>query len=205
VNPVNLNATYSELYGWNDKNGDLQFQPGEQTGTPVVTNAASTSFDPNFSRPYTNEFTAGVDRESLGSTKLAATFTYRAEKNQQGYLNTAVPNNLFSAMTTVDPGPDGVTGTADDGSLTTYNRTSGANQILINNDPTLVQTYKGVEITATKRMSKQWQMLAGLTLSKSWQDNLSDAISTANLASGPNSLINTSAVRLRRTFRCSSS
>ena len=51
VNPVNLNATYSELYGWNDKNGDLQFQPGEQTGTPVVTSAASTSFDPNFSRP----------------------------------------------------------------------------------------------------------------------------------------------------------
>ena len=192
VNPVNLNATYSELYGWNDKNGDLQFQPGEQTGTPVVTSAASTSFDPNFSRPYTNEFTAGIDREIPGNTKLSATFTYRSEKNQQGYVNTAAPNSTFPARTTVDPGPDGVTGTGDDGTITTYNRTNAATQILINNDPTLVQTYKGVEITATKRMSKQWQVLAGLTLSRSRQDNLSEATSTANLNSGPNSLINTS-------------
>jgi hypothetical protein len=63
---------------------------------------------------------------------------------------------------------------------------------VVNNDPTLVQTYKGVEITATKRMSKRWQVLAGLTLSKSRQDNLSEATSTTNLAWGPNYLINTS-------------
>jgi hypothetical protein len=73
-----------------------------------------------------------------------------------------------------------VTGTGDDTTITTYNRTNAATQILINNDPSLVQTYKGVEITATKRMSKQWQVLAGLTLSRSRQDNLSEAISTAN-------------------------
>ena len=92
----------------------------------------------------------------------------------------------------MDSGPDGATGTADDTTITTYNRTNAATQILINNDPTLVQTYKGVEITATKRMSNRWQVLAGLTLSRSRQDDLSEAISTANLTSGPNTLINTS-------------
>ena len=40
-------------------------------------------------------------------------------------------------------------------------------------------------------MSKRWQMLAGLTLSRSRQDNQSEANSTGNLASGPNTLINT--------------
>ncbi len=104
ANPVNLNATYSELYTWNDKNGDMQFQPGEQTGTPVVTSASSTSFDPSFSRPYTNEFTAGFDREVLGDTKLSATFTYRAEKNQQGYLNTTVHNSTFPAVWSIRTG-----------------------------------------------------------------------------------------------------
>ncbi len=192
VNPVNLNATYSEQYNWVDKNGDLQFQPGEQVGTPIITSAANTTFDPNFSRPYTNEFTAGLDREMPGNTKLSATFTYRAEKNLQGYVNTAVPNSLFPARTTIDPGPDGVIGTADDSTITTYNRTNPATQILINNDPTLVQTYKGVEITATKRMANRWQMLAGLTLSRSRQDNQSEATSTGALTSGPNTLINTS-------------
>ena len=29
---VNPNANYQEQYGWNDLNGDLHFQPGEQTG-----------------------------------------------------------------------------------------------------------------------------------------------------------------------------
>jgi hypothetical protein len=192
VNPVNLNATYSEQYNWIDKNGDLQFQPGEQVGTPIITSAASTSFSPDFSRPYTNEFTAGVDREVMGNTKLSATFTYRQEKNQQAYLNTATPNSLFPARTTIDPGPDGVIGTGDDSTITTYNRTSAATQILINNDPTFEQTYKGVELTATKRMTKRWQMLAGLTLSRSRQDNKSEAASTTELGWGPNALINTS-------------
>ncbi|HZT77959.1 MAG TPA: TonB-dependent receptor [Vicinamibacterales bacterium] len=192
VNPVNLNATYSELYTWNDKNGDLQFQPGEQTGTPVITSATSTSFDPGFSRPYTNEYTAGVDREILKDTKLSATFTYRQEKNLQAYVNTALPNSQFVPRTTVVPGPDGVVGTADDTTIGTFNRPSAANQILINNDPTFVQTYKGVELTATKRMSNRWQMLAGLTLSRSRQDNKSEAASTTEVNWGPNALINTS-------------
>ena len=42
---------YSEQYTWNDANGDRKFQPGEQTGTPVVTpgvGATTISIDPNF-------------------------------------------------------------------------------------------------------------------------------------------------------------
>ena len=35
VNNVNPNANYFTTYGWNDVNGDLKFQPGEQTGTPA--------------------------------------------------------------------------------------------------------------------------------------------------------------------------
>ena len=191
VNPVNLNATYSELYAWNDKNGDLQFQPGEQQGTPVITSAASTSFDPGFSRPYTNEYTLGLDRELMGNTKLSVTYTYRQEKNLQAYVNTALPNSQYVPRTTADPGPDGVAGTTDDTTIQTYNRLSAANTVLINNDPTFEQTYKGVEITATKRMSSKWQMLAGLTLSKSQQFSKSEAASTTELNYGPNALINT--------------
>src|SRR4029078_7651421 len=34
-------------------------------------------------------------------------------------------------------------------------------------DTSFLQTYKGIEITATKRMSNRWQMLAGYTYSRS--------------------------------------
>src|SRR5207244_3248162 len=61
VSNVNRNANYSENYTWTDLNGDHKFQLGEQTGTPVVTavvvnGAILTSIDPNFSRPYTDEY-----------------------------------------------------------------------------------------------------------------------------------------------------
>ena len=35
---------------------------------------------------------------------------------------------------------------------------------VITNDPNVVQSYKGLEITLTKRLSNRWQMLAGYTL-----------------------------------------
>ena len=61
VSNVNPNANYSEQYTWNDLNGDHKFQLGEQTGAPVVSavvvnGAIVTSIDPNFSRPYTDEY-----------------------------------------------------------------------------------------------------------------------------------------------------
>lgn len=54
---------------------------------------------------------------------------------------------------------------------------------MITNDPTAVQSYKGLEITATKRFSKRWQMLGGYTFSKNRLDHVS-------VDTSPNLLIN---------------
>ena len=64
---VNPNANYQEQYNWNDANGDRHFQPGEQTGAPVVTRVMpeTISVDPDYLRPYTDEYTGGVDHELL--------------------------------------------------------------------------------------------------------------------------------------------
>ena len=172
-------------------NGDLQFQPGEQSGTPIVTSATSTLYASDYKRPYTNEVTAGIDQLISGDVRLATVFTNRSERYPTAYVNTALPNSAWPARTTIDPGRDGVVGTADDSTITTYNRTVAATQILINADPTFVQTYKGLEITATKRMSKHWQMLAGITFSQARQTDQSEAMNTTQLNWGPNALINT--------------
>ncbi len=184
ANNVNLNATYSETYNWKDLNGDLQYQAGEQTGTAVVSSAAQTSFDPGFRRPYTNEFTLGFDRELVQNVKFSTVLTYRAERFQQVSINTAAPFSVWPLRTAVDAGPDGVVGTADDGIASYFDRTVSATQTLITNDPGWLQSYRGLEFTVTKRMANRWQLLAGLTLSRSYQENLS-------LAASPNSLINT--------------
>ena len=114
-------------------------------------------------------------------------FTYRSERYPQANLNTAAPLNTWVLTSRSDPGPDGLAGTTDDSTYSYYDRTLSGTRTLITNDPTQKQTYKGLEITATKRMSNRWQMLAGYTYS---QTTLSD-ISVAN---SPNAFLNTEGV-----------
>lgn len=177
---VNPNANYSEQYGWNDLNGDLRFQPGEQTGTPIVTSGITTSVDPDFSRPWTDEYTAGMDRELIPTVRLSAVFTYRREDNLQATYN---PTNPFASTLTTraDTGPDGVAGTGDDGTFQFYDRLSASNQTVVTNDPSVLQTYKGIEITANKRMSARWQLLAGYTYGRTRISGLSVNINPNNL------------------------
>jgi hypothetical protein len=188
VSNVNHNANYSETYNWNDLSGDRRFQIGEQTGTPVVSavvvnGAILTSIDPNFSRPYTDEYGIGVDHELTANVKLSAVYTYRRERNLQATRNPADNVYATTPTTAVDPGIDGVVGTADDGTYQFFQRISAANPSLITNDPTVVQSYKGLEITATKRLSNRWQMLVGYTLSK-------NRLSDVSVDTSPNFLIN---------------
>ncbi|MFB3852709.1 MAG: carboxypeptidase regulatory-like domain-containing protein [Vicinamibacterales bacterium] len=184
ANNINPNFSVSRQYAWNDANGDLRYQVGEETGVPVQAGGLTTSFDPDFRRPYTNEVTAGLDRELLPDLRFSTVFTWRSERYQQASLNTAAPLDTWVLVSRFDPGPDGLTGTNDDGTYSYYDRTLAGTQTLITNDLTARQTYKGVEITATKRMSRRWQMLAGYTYSVTEQRDLS-------VATSPNAFLNT--------------
>jgi hypothetical protein len=182
VNNVNPNSNYFATYNWNDSNGDLKFQNGEQTGPAVLTSGTTTTIDPNFTRPYTDEYSFGVDRELMANVKFSAVYTYRREQNTQASAN---PDNPYASTltTAVDPGLDGVVNTADDGTYGFFQRLSAANRTLITNDPNVLQSYRGLELTVTKRFTNRWQMLAGYTRSKNRIENVSVDVS-------PNFLIN---------------
>jgi hypothetical protein len=183
-NNVNPNFSVSKAYPWTDLNHDLKFQWGEQVGTGTQSGGLTTSFDPNFKRPYTNEISAGLDHELIPNLRLSAVFTYRVEGYSQATRNDALPMSLWTLKTGVDAGPDGTVGTADDGTFQYYDRSYNppANINVITNDPNSKQTYKGIEITANKRLSNRWQLLAGYTYSRTTYSGLSV---TAN----PNSFI----------------
>ena len=180
LDALNPNSTYQATYVWNDANRDLVFQPGEQTGTPVITSGTTTSVDPNYRRPYTDEYTLGVDRDMGRALKLSAVYTYRRERLQQGTRNTS--GAFASSLTTrADTGADGVAGTADDSTYQFFDRISGGNQVSVTNDPTSIQRYKGIELTANKRLSNRWQMLAGYTFAHTtWIDYSVPNLATPN-------------------------
>lgn len=180
----NPNGNYSEQYGWNDLNGDRHFQLGEQTGSPVISRVDTTtvSRDPDYKRPYTDEFTGGIDHELFPGLRLSIIGTHRTEADIQATSNPLLPYDTF-LTTRPDTGRDGVV-SADDGTFQFYNRTvGGTNQTYFTNDPTLRQTYNGIEITGTKRMSNNWQVLVGYTYSQTRQKGLSVNVN-------PNALIN---------------
>ncbi len=182
-NNVNPNFSVSRQYAWNDANHDLRFQNGEQTGTPIQAGGLTTSFDKDFKRPYTNEFTAGADRELMPNVKLSTVFTWRDERYPQASLNTAAPLDTWVLVNRADPGPDGLTGTADDGSFSYYNRTLSGTQTVITNDAKQKQTYRGVEVTVNKRFTSRWQALAGYTYSRAKVRNMS-------VSTNPNDFMN---------------
>ncbi|HSL22887.1 MAG TPA: TonB-dependent receptor, partial [Vicinamibacterales bacterium] len=182
-NNVNPNFSVSRQYAWNDRNGDLRYQPGEETGTPIQAGGLTTRFDEDFDRPYTNEFTAGLDHELMPNLRLSTVFTWRDERNVQASLNEAAPLNTWVEATRADPGPDGLAGTGDDSSFTYFNRTLSGTRTVITNDPEQTQTYRGIEITATKRFTNRWQALAGYTYSRAKQKDIS-------VTTDPNDFIN---------------
>jgi hypothetical protein len=187
---VNPNGLVSQTFTWAD-NGDLVFQPGELgTGgginAPLPADFLKSHFLLNH-RPYRNEFTGSVDHQLIPDLRLSATFIYRREWNQIVTLEQNIPFTYYTPQTFLDPGPDGVVGTADDRSLQVYAEnlpllTSATGPA---NDDRIDQTYKGLELTATKRYSNRWTMVAGYTFSRT----TAPVTGTTNLTS-PNSFIN---------------
>ena len=76
-------------------------------------------------------------------------------------------------------------GTGDDSTFQFYDRISPVNLTAVTNDPTLVQSYSGVEFTLDKRMSNRWQGLISYTWSRARFEDPSININ-------PNSLLNAS-------------
>jgi hypothetical protein len=179
----NPNGTISQQYVWNNVQGDWNFHPGTLTwdgtkyvgapggdlgaqigGNTIANPYGPLTFNSSLVRPSRNEVTAGIDREIMPNTLFSATFIHRREHNQQSTAdaNISLWPQMYTAVNLVEPGPDGVSGTADDRPITVYNLNPG--QVVSSttlSDDRLSQEYNGFELTLTKRYSKRWTALVG--------------------------------------------
>ncbi|HSC26723.1 MAG TPA: hypothetical protein VLD67_05590, partial [Vicinamibacterales bacterium] len=186
------NGTISQRYRWNDANGDLIFQDGEQgallaTSVPATLETLRLTRDPDLRRPYRNEFTIGIDHELIPNLRLSTTWIQRKERDQITNVELNVPFDAYTPVQTADPGRDGVSGTADDGVLTVYDENLPLQPHVTQqrNDDRVAERYKGIEITAQKRYSNNWTLLAGYTWGRQEADLL-------NVTNPNNALVNAS-------------
>jgi hypothetical protein len=184
VSPGAYNYLY---YYFNDLNGDHIAQPNEIDTSSLV---AWAGIDPNKTTvansvirwgnakaPTTDEFVLGLEREVMADFSVGVNGTYRKlndflwnqpEKTQgQGDYYTSADYVLHAPATATMP--DGSTV-----SLPYYTTANAPIYYVINNRPGYNQTYKGLELTATKRMSNRWMLRGNVTL-QDWKQHVSSS------------------------------
>lgn len=157
---------------WTDPNGDGRFQPSElgPNACPGFSGGLNTRYADGVKWPYSDEVTAGVETQLPGAIRFGAMYYLRTNRETIGQRNAGQPTSAYTAFTVQVPnGPGGTLANPKPTSVTVYNVAAAVNSAVDNvrdNQDYLDQTYHGVEFTATKRMSRNWQMQAGYTLGR---------------------------------------
>jgi hypothetical protein len=205
----NLNGNGSEDWNWFDPNGDGVFQYGEQTTYRSRSfPGLGTKVDPTMVSPMTNEWTFGIEHELRDNMLVNVTGIIRGRNDDAQSANIGRPfgpmigNTRCQAECTptwgaddsprplvdpyfetvqIDPGADGIIGTADDGGPvpvwaldpltfgTAVNLSTNINQWGFDD----YLDYKGLQIVLSKRWSDNWQVLASYDYGYGYQSGAS--------------------------------
>ncbi|HEX8029192.1 MAG TPA: carboxypeptidase regulatory-like domain-containing protein [Vicinamibacterales bacterium] len=188
-------------YRWTDANNDNRWQPGEEGAqTDARGGSATESLDPNLENTYTKEFATFLERELIPNFGVRAGYVWRGQRNQYGRYNINRPYSAFTVPVSVpDPGPDGRTGTSDDGAaLQGFDLAPEYRTLpIVNRQINVADSdadYHTFEITGTKRMSNRWSLLASYGWTKSFDQSgtiQGNSIRGNTLPATPNDKINT--------------
>jgi len=154
----NPNFRSLQLHTWTDTNGNL-YGDADELGPAISYAGGNENVDPDLKQPYADEIMIGFEKELFSNFALTVNATWREEKDLIEDVDGSIDDpSAWSPMEVPDPGPDQLFGTADDKTLTVYNRvTSNPVALTITNPKGLERKYKGVELIANKRLSNNWQ------------------------------------------------
>ena len=118
--------------------------------------------DRGLSRPFTDEVSVELEREFRGQLRVSARFYRRDDHRLIGLEDLGVPFSSYTPVQFLNPGNDGIPGTADDQILTLYNRDPsalGKDFFLLTNPPGDRASAKGFEIRLTKPLVRAMGIL----------------------------------------------
>jgi hypothetical protein len=185
VNP-NTSTQYTE-YAWTDRNGDRLWQPGEEGAIRAqFGGTANVSIDPNLKNSYTDEFSTWLERELPGSVGARVGFVWKMDRDGYQQYNRNRPVSAYNVPTTAtDNGPDGRAGSGDERTVSAFNL-NPANLALpvdnfVTNPAGFEADYKSIEISATKRFTKKWNLVSSYLLT--WVDEFGTSYFAAGAGS----------------------
>ncbi len=121
--------------------------------------------DPEITQSFVDQFVLGVEREMFRDFSVRVEAVRRNFKNFMGFVDTG---SIYQPVQRQDPGPDGRAGTADDRAfVTVFNKANPGNEFFLFTNPTgAFRRYSAFDIVGRKRYSRNWQMLASYTWSR---------------------------------------
>ncbi len=191
-------ALGAQVFRWQDSNGDGIAQPQELGPLLRVSGGPYSVIDSHISRPYTDEISLGVQQSIANRLTASVRFVRRDDHRLIALENPGVPSSDYTPVQYIDPGNDGIPGTADDQVLTLYNEKPSAlgHDSLLLTNPGLHATYKGFEASVMAQVRNSWEFSAsfsaGQTLANTSPGNSplqNDAGFTGSLGIDPNTLV----------------
>jgi hypothetical protein len=166
----------SVTYTWDDRrvcagciSNDRRYQLGEEVGAPTAaTLAGNIQLDPTVTSPYSHDASIYLERQVSESIGARVGFVYKTEDDLIQQYNPGRPIEAYTVpFAFVDVGVDGVTGTADDRTLTLLGvpNSSDVNTRfpltnVVMNTPRFSR-YKTMEASMNKRLSNRWAAQVG--------------------------------------------
>lgn len=159
---------WSQTAVWNrDANENGHWDPGEE-GRLISVSGGSTStrLDPAIENTYVHQTSAYLEREVARDFGLRTGIVLNARRQPFGTINLSRPMRAYSVPVLVtDPGADGRLGTPDDGGTVTARNLAdeflGVPPVnLTSNLPDSNSEYLTWEITATRRQTTRWSLMA---------------------------------------------
>jgi hypothetical protein len=204
-NPVD----WYNRYTWTDKNANGVWDQGEQSNLSASRGGVGSAIlDPaGLQDTFTREAAAWVEHELVPNVGVHAGFVWRRISQLVQLNNANRPLSAFSVPTTIlDPGPDGVLKTADDGaSIAGYNLTAAALALPVLNE---LQNTPGhddfytLEFSASKRQTGRWSMSGSFSYRWNMDNSASyfgNSLRGLQDVATPNDLINTDGGRYNFT------
>lgn len=169
---ANPNAGASAWVGWNDLDGDKLVDLGP-SGTLVdspeidltrfegFTGGASTVYDQDANRPYSDDISLGVDMTLGSDVSFSATYHRRQHRDSLGTLNRARPPSAYTQTSFECAACPQATYTV----FELQEEYRGTQDSVITSIDKLQSNYNGVALQLQKRFSNNWQLLGGATFS----------------------------------------
>ncbi|HVB85315.1 MAG TPA: TonB-dependent receptor [Candidatus Dormibacteraeota bacterium] len=169
VEAVNPDGFSTVTYNWNGATNSNGVPTGFLGTTPIAkSGGVFTHVDPNLKRPYSDEVSVSYEKQLWRDLRVGAAYYYRGKGNLLGQTNLAATPADYSPITTLNGQP--IVNPLTNQPMTLYSLNPslvGATNNLITNISALdTNTYNGVEFTATKRLSQNFQLLTGFTIQR---------------------------------------